>query len=114
MLASSCPDYERMIGGSRAMERATRSALLIVFIRIYSLQLIPLLPAVQTEGRNHGNVLIHDRSNNIVYSARLVCVVRPRCLTKSLIHRFLIRLHAFRASHHLPLSNRVVRYYYYY
>lgn len=45
MLASSCPDYERMIGGSRAMERATRSALLIVFIRIYSLQLIPPPPS---------------------------------------------------------------------
>lgn len=48
MLASSCPEY---IGGlrandwgSRAMERATRNALLIVFIRIYSLQLIPLPP----------------------------------------------------------------------
>lgn len=70
VFATSCPEY---VGGLRAddgvspMERATRNALLIVFIRIYSLQLIP--PA---STRTNRNVLIHDRSNNIVYSARLV------------------------------------------
>lgn len=94
VFATPCPEY---VGGLRAddgvspMERATRNALLIVFIRIYSLQLIP--PASTRTNRNHGNVLIHDRSNNIVYSARLVrrvpVVDRPGQVAHQ--HRFLIR-----------------------